>query len=144
MKGSAPLRRLLLAATALTALCAVGCGGVTDPRQRVLDQRARWNVQLLSWSQSPDGTVTLGARLSGPPNSDLEQLTVRVQLYDADENVIGSEWHSFDLSDVERGGPVDLNVRIREFPHEVAGAGFDLVLQPTAEEESHIPELPQS
>jgi hypothetical protein len=68
-------------------------------------------------------------------------LTVRVQLFDEAEAVIDTVWHTFDLSDVQRGGPADRIIRIRQLPQEVAGAGLDPVLQPTADEEAHIPEL---
>ncbi len=134
-------RSAAIAATlGFIALWVAGCGP-SDPKERVLQDRARWNVNVLSWSQSEDGTVTISTRLSGPPNSTLEELTVRLQLFDADSQVIESIWHSFDLSDVQRGGPADKIVRVGEFPHEVFGAGIDRVVAPTAEEESRIKEL---
>ena len=130
----------LFALLSIIAVLAAGCGS-TDPKERILQDRARWNVTVLSWSQAEDGTVTISARLSGPPNSGLDELTVRLQLFDSDSQVIESVWHSFDLSDVQRGGPADKIVRVREFPREVFGAGIDPVLVPTAEEESRINEL---
>jgi hypothetical protein len=130
----------LFALVSIIAVLAAGCG-VSDPRERILQDRARWNVTVLSWSQGEDGTVTIGTRLSGPPNSALEELTVRLQLFDSDSQVIESVWHSFDLSDVQRGGPADKIVRVGEFPHEVFGAGIDQVLAPTVEEEARIKEL---
>lgn len=131
------LSAVLLLAAALGAAC-VGAG---DPKQRALEQRARWNVTLLDWSQSSEGAVTLSTRLSGPPNSDLTQLTVRVQLFDQDETVVQSNWHTFDLADVERGGPADKIIRIHDLEGEIAGAAIDLVLQPGPDDEPHIPEL---
>jgi hypothetical protein len=135
--------RRVLAAVLVAGLLPVlaSCGGPEDPAKRAREQRARWNVTLLDWSQSPDGAVTLSTRVSGPPNSDLDQLTVLVQLFDADENEIDRTWHTFDLSDVQRGGPADKIIRIRDLPGEVAGAGIDPVLDPTADDEPHIPEL---
>jgi hypothetical protein len=130
----------LLTLLALLAVLAAGCGP-GDPKEGILQDRARWNVSVLSWSQSEDGTVAIGTRLSGPPNSKLSELTVQVQLVDADSQIIETVWHTFDLSDVQRGGPADKIVRIREFPQEVSGAGIDLVLSPTAEEEAQIREL---
>lgn len=133
-------RTLPALAAVLAVAWLVGCGPA-DPRARVLDERARWNVSVLSWSQGADGTVTIGARLSGPPSSGLRSLTVRVRLTDAQDAVIDSVWHTFDLTDVERGGPADKIVRVPEFPHEVAGAGIDPVLSPSPEDEPHIREL---
>ena len=125
---------------AVVALLATGCGS-RDPKESILQDRARWNVSVLSWSQSEDGTVTIGTRLSGPPNSKLAELTVRVQLVDSESQIIELVWHTFDLSDVQRGGPADKIVRLREFPREVFGAGIDPVLSPTAEEQAQIGEL---
>jgi hypothetical protein len=125
---------------AVLAVLAAGCGS-GDPKESILQDRARWNVSVLSWSQSDDGTVTIGTRLSGPPNSKLAELTIQVQLVDSESQIIEAVWHTFDLSDVRRGGPADKIVRIREFPQEVFGAGIDLVLSPTAEEEAQISEL---
>ena len=130
----------LLSLLGILAALVAGCGP-SDPKESILQDRARWNVSVLSWSQSDDGTVTIGTRLSGPPNSKLSELTVRVQLVDADSEIIETVWHTFDLSDVQRGGPADKIVRIGEFPQEVFGAGIDLVLSPTAEEEAQISEL---
>ena len=131
---------VFVALPAVAAALAAGCVP-TDPRERVLQERARWNVTVLNWSQGKDGTVTIGTRLSGPPNSRLDELTVRVQLFDPASSVIESVWHTFDLSDVQRGGPADKIIRVREFPREVFGAGVDPVLAPTADEESRISEL---
>jgi hypothetical protein len=128
------------ALTALLAVLAAACG-TSDPREAVLQDRARWNVSVQSWSQGQDGTVTIATRLSGPPNSKLKELTVRVQLVDESSQVIENVWHTFDLSDVQRGGPADKIIRVPEFPHEVYGAGIDPVLVPKPEDEGQIPEL---
>jgi hypothetical protein len=141
MSRFSTIRRSTLLITALLAVALAGCGGAKDPKQRAIEQRARWSVTLLDWSQSSDGVVTLGTRLVGPPNSDLDGLTVRVQLFDESETEIQRSWHTFDLTDVERGGPVDRIIRIRDLDGEIAGAAIDMVLQPTADDESHIPEL---
>jgi hypothetical protein len=129
-----------VALIAVVSLSTTGCGP-QDPKERILQERARWNVTVLNWSQGEDGTVTISTRLSGPPNSTLGELTVRLQLFDADSQVIESVWHTFDLSDVQRGGPADKIVRVREFPHEVFGAAVDPVFTPTADEEARISEL---
>ena len=130
----------LAALLAILAALASGCAP-SDPKEGILQDRARWNVTVQSWSQGQDGTVTIGTRLSGPPNSKLSELTVRVQLVDSDSQIIETVWHTFDLSDVQRGGPADKVIRVREFPQEVAGAGVDPVYTPTAEEQAQIREL---
>ena len=130
----------VLLATSMLWLAA-GCGP-SDPRAKVLQQRARWKVTLLSFSQQPQtGTILLSTRLSGPPNSTLQRLTVRIQLSDGDGIVVDRVWHTFDLADVQRGGPADRTVRIPDVPHEIDGAGVDMVLDPSPEEQARIAEL---
>ena len=129
-----------LAAGLLIAVGLLGCAP-SDPRERVLEQRARWNVTLLSWAQGRDGTLTLNARVSGPVNSDLRQLTVRLLLQDAAGNAVDHEWRTLDLSGIERGGPQDIMLRLTAREVEVEGIGIDTVPAPTADEIPHIVEL---
>ncbi len=131
--------KLLLCLLA-ACLALAGCAPA-DPHQRVLKDRARWNVDVLDVSQNNAGTITIATRVSGPPGSNLAQLTVRVQLTGAESEVIESRWHTFDLSGVERGGPADMVIVLPEFAAEVFGAGVDMVLAPTAEERAQIKEL---
>ncbi|MCP3978805.1 MAG: hypothetical protein GY716_05675 [bacterium] len=121
------------------ALCFFACSE-KDPAQDVLDQRARWNVQLLSFAQ--DGaTLSLDTRLSGPPNSTIESFTVRAVLLDADDAEIATVWHSFDLTRVERGGPKDVLARVQGTEAEVFSVRLDPVFVPTDEEKGHLVEL---
>jgi len=133
-------RHPALAASLLLAVCLTGCGP-TDPRQRVLEERARWNVTLLSWAQGTDGTLTLNARVSGPVNSDLQRLTVRVLLQDAAGNPVDQEWRTLDLSGIERGGPEDIMLRLPAREVGVEGIGIDTVPAPDPDEVPHIVEL---
>ena len=48
----------LVTLLAILAVLAAGCGP-SDPKESILQDRARWNVSVLSWSQSDDGTVTI-------------------------------------------------------------------------------------
>ena len=100
-----PVLTLLIAGAAL-----FGCGA-SDPADRVLEQRARWTVQALDWVQLEDGAIHVSTRVSGPPNSKLEQLTVLVDLLDPDNGSLGQHWYTFDLTQVPRGGPKDVPVR---------------------------------
>lgn len=126
----------------LAVLVWVAACGSGDPKARVLEERARWNVQLLDWVQTTEGMVNLSTRVSGPPNSQLTDLTVAFLLMDAQENTLAREWHTFDLTQVPRGGPKDIVVSIPAEGYAVEGVGVDMVLQPGAEDEPHISELP--
>lgn len=137
------MRTRVAAVVTLCSLLLVGAAacGPGDARSRILEERARWNVQLLDWVQTEDGAINLSTRVSGPPNSALEQLTVSFLLMDAAENTLAREWHTFDLSQVQRGGPKDISVNISAAEHQVEGVGVSLVLEPTPEDEPHIVEL---
>ena len=124
----------------LLAVCLAGCGP-SDPRARVLEERARWTVTLLSWAQGQDGTLTLNARVSGPVNSKLERLTVRLVLQDAAGDAVDHEWRTLDLSGIERGGPEDIMLRLAARDVGVEGIGIDTVPSPAPDEIPHIVEL---
>lgn len=132
--------RLVGAMLVVALVQAPGCRS-GDPRARLLEERARWTATLLSWAQSPGpGPVTLAVRVSGPPRSKLDRLTVRVQLHDGAGSVVSTVWHTFDLTDVEGGGPADRSIRV-PVDREVHGASVDSVPSPTEAEQANLPEL---
>ena len=127
----------------LVCVAAVACGA-KDPRQQALQERGRWEVRLLSWVQNDDGSLLLSTRLSGPPNSKLDRLTVRFHLLDAAEETAERVWHTYDLSQVPRGLPQDFEVRLPAVETTSEGIGISRVLEPSPEEEPHIVELARS
>jgi hypothetical protein len=119
----------------------VGCSP-SDPQARILQERARWKVATLSWAMAEDGAITLSTRVSGPAQSTLERLTVRIVLQDAAGNPVHHEWRTLDLSGIERGGPEDILLRLQA-PEgaRVDGLGIDTVPAPTPEDIPHLEEL---
>jgi len=115
--------------------------GPTDPHEKILDERALWQVSLLDWVVLEDGTLSLGTRVSGPPRSRLRQLTVRLVLEDASGNAIGHEWQTLDISGIQRGGPADITLRVPTSLTGVEGIGIDPVLAPSPEEIPYVAEL---
>lgn len=132
----------LIAAVALLigAFVTPACEPV-DPKLEIQNDRARWDVRILSWAQGSEGSINVGTQVIGPPNSSLEQLTVRFDLMGDGEARVGTHWHTYDLALVPRGGPSDLLVGIPDPGLPVEGLAVSLVLQPTAAEEERIPEL---
>jgi hypothetical protein len=131
---------LLMPALLLAAAMLAGCGP-SDPEQAVLEQRARWDVQVLSWAQDAEGAINISTRVSGPPSSKLDSLTVRIKLLDSAGNVVDTVWHTYDLGKVPRGGPADVIIRIPRASEAVTSLAVDMALIPTAEERAHIEEL---
>jgi hypothetical protein len=134
--------RIGLTLVAVLALGGLTCGCQTgDPKAKIQEQRARWTVQPLNWVQTEDGSVNLSLRITGPPSTPLEQLTVRVDLLDAGGKAVDVAWRTFDLAEIPRGGPKDVAVRIPNVEQPVEELGVSLMLEATPEEERRIPEL---
>ena len=129
------VRTLLFCATLWILAC-----GPSDPRIEVLEQRARWEVRPLEWVVTPEGDVSLSARVTGPPNAKIEKLTLRVDLTDSGGQV-HEHWHTFDLTKIARGGPKDVVLRIPAGGFEVDSLSLYMAYAPTADDEPHIAEL---
>lgn len=136
-----PARSPFSAALTVALLLLVSACAPSDPQARVRKERARWNVQPLEWIQTEAGAVQLGTRVSGPPNSKIEALTVRIDLLDASGEVIRHHWHSFDLTQIPRGGPKDVPIRLPAIEQQVENVAIQLVLDPDPEQAQHIKEL---
>ena len=112
-----------------------------DPKAKIQEQRARWTVQPLNWVQTEDGSINLSLRVSGPPSTPLEQLTVRIDLLDAGGGSVGVAWRTFDLAEIPRGGPKDLAVRIPSVEQPVEELGVSLFTRQWQEAKGTRPEL---
>ena len=137
------MRRSRTAAVGLgiAALAGLAACGPGDPRAEVLRQRSRWTIELLNWVPKDDGTISLTLRVTGPPNSKLDQLTFRISQLDGTDAVLDETWRTIDLEKVPRGAPKDLLFAVPSAGEAVQGLAADLVLQPTPEEASQIGEL---
>ncbi len=133
-------RSPFLACLLLLALSPTGCGP-SDPRERILSERARWTVTPLSWSMAEDGRITLNARVLGPVRAKIDRLTVPIEMRDAQGGVVDHEWWTLDLSGIQRGGPEDILSRLPAREAAVEELTIDPVLEPGPEETPHIQEL---
>lgn len=129
---------LLAGCVVLTALSACS---PSDPTQRILDERDRWEVDVLSWATGDDGSVRVSLRVSGPVSSFLETLTIRIDLVDASEASFHTHWEVIDVGSIERGTPTDLLVMIAPQPRAPEALSMSTMPRPTAEERPHIVEL---
>lgn len=134
------MARRILAAT-LTGCTLLACAPA-DPRDTILSERARWEVRALEWVRAADGSIQVGTRLSGPPNSAIQKLTVRIDLLGAQGAVLRQDWHTFDLAGIPRGGPADRAIHLPPLAAaEVEGVSIDTMPDPTEEESGRIVEL---
>ena len=134
------LNRTLVPALAFALCVAAPACKTKSAFDTALEQRARWNVQARDWTQNDEQVVLLSTRVNGPPSSSLAALTVKILLQDASGATIEEIWHTYDLSELPRGGPKDITIPIpAQSP--VAGLAVDRVLNPTDAELTHIEEL---
>ena len=125
----------------LAVLVLAGSGCKTKSAlDSAVEERLRWKVIALDWTQTPQQEVLLSTRLSGPPRTELKQLTIKIVLQDAAGATIQDAWHTFDLTGIQRGGPKDFNVRVQA-SEPIENLGVDPVDAPTAEDVALIPEL---
>jgi len=83
----------------------------------------------------------MSTRLSGPPSSSIDALTVRIDLLDATEQTVKQVWHTFDLEPIARGGPMDVTVLLAAEGLVIEGIGIHRVLEPGPDDERQIREL---
>lgn len=107
--GSSGLLVLLLA-------LAGGCGEELSPSDRVLLERQKFEVEILSWAPLPDGQIALDLKVAVKGKSDLDQLTVEVRQVDDEENVLRAEPVTLDVAGMGWDDARAVTVR-------VAGAG---------------------
>ena len=129
---------LLVGCVILTALS--GCGE-SDPNARILKERERWQVDVLSWATGDDDSIRISLRVSGPVHSFLEELTIRLDLVDASEACYFTHWEVLDVGSIERGTPTNRLVIIDPQPQAPEAISMSTMRQPTADERPHIVEL---
>ena len=124
----------------LASVATVGCAP-TDPRLKLLKERARWNVELLGFSSDPESGITISTRISGPVRSSLKQLSCRISMYDEQGVLISEEWHVLELDGIKRGTPTDYLLKLEPRARDVDRMSLDVVHNPAPEDEPHIVEL---
>ena len=123
------------------AVCLLGSGCKTKSAlDKALEERARWSVQALDWTQNSDNVVLLSTRVNGPPRGALDRLTVKIVLQDAAGATIDEIWHTYDLTELPQGGPKDITIRIPSGVT-VEGLGVDRMLSPSETDRQRIDEL---
>ncbi len=135
------MTRTWLGIALLAVVLAAPACSPEDPVEEVLEQRARWKVEMLSSVFREDGSSLSTFRLSGPVNRKLDALTIRVDLLDGNGDRLDSAWHTFDLKGIERGTPTEKTVALPAHDPMPEGITFSPVLAPTEEDRRHLVEL---
>jgi hypothetical protein len=112
-----------------------------DPRAKILEERSRWNIELLGWAAEDGGDVTVSTRISGPVHGSLEQFTFRVVMLDAANEAVERLWWTVDLTSIERGGPKDVLFRLPAPAEPIEALSIERVLDPGPQEMRFIKEL---
>ena len=88
------IRALLVA----VAVCLGACGEEISPADRVLLERQKFEVTMLSWAPLPDGRIALDLQIGVHGRSELEGLTVTVQQVNAAQEMIREDLLTLDVA----------------------------------------------
>ena len=133
------LLRILVAVVAASTLA--GCAP-SDPRAKILEQRAQWSVEPLDWATTPENAVQMTVRVTAPARgSDLDRLTFRIDLVGDTGAVADSEWKTIDLTELGARGSKEYMLRLARREFTIVEVRVDPVATPTPDDEQHIDEL---
>ncbi len=80
------------------ALCLGACGEDVSPADRVLLERQKFEVKMLSWAPLPDGRIALDLQIDVRGRSVLEGLTVSVQQVNSAQEMIREDALTLDVA----------------------------------------------
>ncbi len=118
---------------------ALACSRTPDP-SALLEDRARYQVELVSWVARPDGRIAATLRVRGPVRTRLDRLTVEIVRFGWGGERIGSDWVSLELGERPSGLTVEKVVVLPGEPMPEA-LGVDLHAHPAPEILSRLKEL---
>jgi hypothetical protein len=128
-------------ATLALFLCTFAGCEPADPRQAVIEERARWTVSPKGFVETEDGRIKLSISVSGPARSSIEQLSFRIDLRDERGESVGGEWRTIDLASIPMGTGTDLSLTLTSPTEGFAEISIDRVLAPGPDDTPHIKEL---
>jgi len=89
---------------ALVLLWTAACGGDIAPAERVLIERQKFEVELISWAPLPDGQLVLDLQIDVQGRSDLEWLTVEVRQVGVNQELLRADPVPLDIAGMEFDG----------------------------------------
>jgi hypothetical protein len=137
------MKRALLAALVL-AVIAPACSppSANDLVRSVMQQRNNYNADLQSWTQHEDGSLYLDVLVvNNNPEGSLRTLTVVVQQFDAEENVVGSSRVSLNVATLTAGLGSPVGVTVAGAIERVEGIVLRIEPQPEEAEWADFPEF---
>ncbi len=137
------MKRLFLAALAL-ALVAPACSppSADDLVRDVVQQRNNYTADLQSWTQYEDGSLYLDVLVvNNNAESALRTLTVMVEQYDADENVIGSSREVIQVATLTAGLGQPVGVTLAGAAAQVEGVFVFIERSPGEDDWPDFPEF---
>ena len=79
----------------------VSCEEEVSPTDRVLLERQKFEVKLISWAPLPEARVALDLEILVKGRSELEKLTVSVQQVDASQEVLRTDPMTLDVAGMD-------------------------------------------
>ncbi len=112
-----------------------------NPLERALQERRRYEVEVLSWAIVEGENIVTNIRLIGPMRSSLKCITVRFDQYDDKRNIIKKEWIPFDLSELTGIGSKEFTLSLECEDTSVTQLAALIDYEPRSEEMKHLKEL---
>ena len=112
-----------------------------SPLNKVLRQREKFQVEVLSWAIVENQTIIANVRLKGPMRSSLEYITIRFDQYDGSKNLVKKDWIPFDLSELKALGSKDYTLSIECGSTSVSHLAALVLYEPSKEDMKNLKEL---
>lgn len=112
-----------------------------NPLAKALQERRRYEVEVLSWAVVEGENVVANIRLKGPMRSSLKYITVRFDQYDDKRNIIKKDWIPFDLSDLSGVGSKEFTLSLECGDASVIQLAALIDYEPSGEDWIHLKEL---
>ncbi len=121
-------------------LIAASCSD-PDPMQKILQERMRYEVDLLSWAIMENKNIVANVRVSGPKESAIRSLTVRFDQFNENKDLMKTNWIPFDCAELKETGSRDFTIILECGDEKVSFLVADIEVKPSSESLRNIKEL---
>jgi hypothetical protein len=112
-----------------------------NPLEKALQERKRYEVEVLSWAIVEGENIVANIRLTGPVRTSLKYITVRFDQYDNKKNIIKKDWIPFDLSELAGIGAKEFTLSLECGDVSVTQLAALIDYEPHTKDRKHLKEL---
>ena len=126
---------------ALGAFVLLACPEPLSPHERILVERQKFSVQLISWAPVSIDRLALDLQVEVRGRSDLDQVTVEVRQVGADDQVLRADLLSLDVGGMGFDDRRPLTVEVPSAGEGVRAVGVVLEVDPDESTRGAYPEF---